>query len=56
VSPERKTIRWIGIRSGDTMYLDDKPVFGRIGIGLMLTVTLVVFPTYYAYYELWQRN
>jgi len=52
----RKTIRWIGIRSGDTMYLEDEPFFGRIGIGLMLTVTLVVFPAYYTYYELWQRN
>lgn len=53
----RRAMHWIGDRSVDTVYLgDDRPVFGRIGIGLMLTVTLIVFPAYYAYYELWQRN
>jgi hypothetical protein len=53
----RRAIRWIGMCSVDTIYIDnDKPVFGRIGIGLMLTVTLMVFPEYYAHYELWQRN
>jgi hypothetical protein len=53
----REIMRWIGMCSVDTIYLDgDKPVLGRIGIGLMLTVTLLEFPEYYVKYELAQFN
>jgi len=50
-------MRWIGMCSVDTIYLgEDKPVLGRIGIGLMLTVTLIEFTEYYVKYELSQFN
>ena len=53
----REIMRWIGMCSVDTIYIDgDKPVLGRIGIGLMLTVTLIEFPDYYMKYELSQFN
>ena len=53
----REVIRWIGMCTVDTIFIDgDKPVIGRIGIGLMLTVTLLEFPEYYMKYELAQFN
>jgi len=53
----REIMRWIGMCSVDTIFLGgDKPVLGRIGIGLMLTVTLLEFPDYYMKYELSQFN
>ena len=53
----RNIMRWIGLCSVDTIFLgEDKPVYGRIGIGLMLTVTLLEFPEYYMEYELSQFN
>ena len=53
----RNIMRWIGMYAVDTIYLgEDKPVLGRIGIGLMLTVTLLEFPEYYMKYELSQFN
>lgn len=53
----REIMRWIGMCSVDTIYLEgERPVLGRIGIGLMLTVTLLEFPEYYMKYELSQFN
>lgn len=53
----RAVIRWIGMCSVDTIFIDgDKPILGRIGIGLMLSVTLLEFPEYYMKYELSQFN
>ncbi len=53
----REVIRWIGMCTVDTIFIDgDKPIIGRIGIGLMLTVTLLEFPEYYMKYELAQFN
>ncbi len=53
----REVIRWIGMCTVDTIFIDgDKPIIGRIGIGLMLTVTLLEFPEYYMKYELSQFN
>ena len=53
----RKIVRWIGMCTVDTIFIDgDKPVIGRIGIGLMLAVTLLEFPEYYMKYELAQFN
>jgi len=38
----RIAVRWIGECSYDTIYIDsDKARLGRVGIGLMLTVTLI---------------
>ena len=53
----RAVIKWIGLCSVDTILIDgDKPILGRIGIGLMLSVTLLEFPDYYMRYELSQFN
>ena len=53
----REVIRWVGICAVDTIFIDgDKPIIGRIGIGLMLTMTLLEFPEYYVKHELAQFN
>jgi len=53
----RKVMRWIGECAVDTIYIDgDKPKLGRVGIGLMLSVTLLEFPEFYIRYELSQFN
>jgi len=53
----REIMRWIGMCSVDTIFIGgEKPILGRIGIGLMLTVTLLEFPDYYVKYELSQFN
>jgi len=53
----REVIRWVGICSMDTIFIGgDTPIIRRIGIGLMLTVTLLKFPEYYMKYELAQFN
>ena len=53
----REVIRWIGMCTVDTIFVDgDEPIIGRIGIGLMLTITLLEFPEYYMKYELAQFN
>lgn len=41
----------------DTTYcFSGKPIFGEMGIAVMLSVSLYVFPWHYQKYELWQRN
>lgn len=53
----RKVIRWIGMCAVDTVFVDgDKPILRRIGIGMMLSVTLLEFPEFYSRYELAQFN
>ena len=53
----RRVMRWIGDCTIDTLYFNDGlPHVGRIGIGNMLLVTLLVFPDHYVKYQLWQRN
>jgi hypothetical protein len=50
-------MQWIGICACDTIILsDDFPIIRRIGIGLMLTVTLLEFPEFYVKYRLSQFN
>ena len=50
-------MRWIGICAPDTIITPDGfPFIRRIGIGLMLLVTLLEFPEYYMKYELSQFN
>ena len=52
----RKIIRWLGTCAVDAILVEGNPIPGRIGIGLMLTVTLLEFPDYYMKYELAQFN
>jgi hypothetical protein len=52
----RKVVRSIGERAPDTIWVDGKPVFGRQGIGIMLTITVTEFPDYYSQYGLSQFN
>ena len=53
----RRVIRWIGMCAVDTIFVDgDKPILRRIGIDLMLSVTLLEFPEFYVRYELSQFN
>ena len=50
-------MQWIGICAPDTVITqDDFPFIRRMGIGLMLSVTLLGFPEYYVKYELVQFN
>ncbi len=50
-------MQWIGICACDTLILmDDFPIIRRIGLGLMLTVTLLEFPDFYTRHELSQFN
>jgi len=50
-------MQWIGICAPDTIITqDDFPFIGRMGTGLMLSVTLLAFPEYYMKYELSQFN
>lgn len=52
----KRIMRWIGFNAVDTMFPNNTPVFGRIGIGLMLSVTLLEFPDYYVKCGLAQFN
>lgn len=52
----RTVIRWVVQSLPDTSWSNGKAVFGRIGIGLMLFLTLVEFPEFYMRYGLSQFN
>lgn len=53
----RRIMRWVGMCSVDTVFVDgDQPVFGRLAIGMMLSLTLLVFPEFYSRYQLAQFN
>jgi hypothetical protein len=53
----KKIMHYIGMRAADTDRSDpDNLKIGHIGIGLMLSVTLLAFPEYYMKYELSQFN
>lgn len=52
----RTAMCWIGAQAPDTVWADGKPMFRRIGIGLMLSITLAEFPEFYARYGLSQFN
>ena len=51
-----QVMRFLGQTAPDTMWVNDKPLMGRIGISLMLSLTLYEFPEFYERFELWQRN
>lgn len=40
----------------DTVWSEDKPVLGRLGVGIMLSLTLYAFPDFYVRHELAQFN
>ncbi len=53
----RQIVNWIGLCAVDTVFVDgDKPILRRIGIQMMLSITLVAFPEFYSRYELAQFN
>lgn len=47
----RAVIQWIGEQAQDTIWVEEKPVFNRIGIGVMSTVMKAEFPEYYQKYD-----
>jgi len=52
-----RVMRWIGMCSWDTVFVDgDKPIIRRHGIQMMLSVTLLEFPEFYARHGLSQHN
>jgi hypothetical protein len=48
----RETMRWIGIHSPDTNWVNGEPRIGRMGIALMLFVTICEFPRFFERYDL----
>lgn len=52
----REVIRWIGEHAPDTAWVDGKPVFRRIGIGVMSIITQAEFPEFYRQYGISQFN
>jgi hypothetical protein len=52
-----RLMRWVGMCTYDTIFTEgDKPHLGRIGIGNILSVTLMVFPEFYQKKRLNQCN
>jgi len=49
-------MKFLASGAPDTMWVDGSPYFGRIGIGLMLSLTLYEFPDFFARHELPQIN
>lgn len=49
-------MRSIGSAAPDTVWIDGKPILGRMGIGVMLSLTLYEFPEFYARHGLSQCN
>lgn len=49
-------MRFLASGAQDTVWADEGPIFRRIGIGMMLSLTLYVFPGHYIKYELSQVN
>ncbi len=53
----RRIIRFIAVRTIDTLFVDDgKPILGKHGTGVMLSVTLLEFPKFYEKFALNQFN
>lgn len=51
-----KIMRYLGSGAPDTVWIDGKPVLGRMGLGVMLSLTLYEFPEFYMRHELPQFN
>lgn len=52
----RKVVQWAAQGTPGTYWNDDKLVFGRVGIDLLLFLTIAEFPKFYVRYELSQFN
>jgi hypothetical protein len=52
----RQLVRWIGLCAVDSILVEGEPIPGRIGIGLMLTITLLEFSQFYQRHQLAQFN
>ena len=54
--PQPETVTTVSHPDGDMVWIEGKRVMGRIGLGVMLSLSLYVFPEFYTEHELWQRN
>ena len=52
----RTVCKWIAQQAPDTVWVDSKPVFGRMGTDVMLFIALTEFPRFYEEYGLSQFN
>lgn len=46
----------IGSKMFDTVWAENKPIMGKFGIQMMLSITILAFPDYYERYELSHPN
>lgn len=51
-----KIMRHLGSGAPDTTWIDGKPVLGRMGYGVMLSLALYEFPEFYARHGLSQLH
>ena len=51
-----EVMRYLATPAPDTIWVDDEPVFGRVGVNLMLSLALYEFPEFYERHELAQFN
>lgn len=49
-------MRFLASGAPDTVWTDEGPTFMRLGIGIMLSLTLYTFPEFYTRYDLSQAN
>ena len=52
----RAVAHWVGMHAPDTSCANGEVKFRKIGIGLMLFITMMEFPDFYVRYELSQFN
>lgn len=52
----RTVCKWLGQQAPDTIWVEDKPTLGKIGINIMLFIALTEFPWFYERFELAQFN
>lgn len=51
-----EVMRSIGSAAPDTVWVDGKPMIGRMGLGVMLSLSLYEFPDFFTRHELSQHN
>ncbi len=52
----REVVRWAALSTPGTFWNDEKMIFSRVGIDLMLFLTLMTFPKFYKRHGLSQFN
>lgn len=52
----RTVCKWLAEKAPDTTWVDGAPVFGRIGIDVMLSIAVIEFPDFYERNGLSQFN